>query len=85
MKRIAVITGASSGMGRQFAETLDAFGEALDEVWVIARRQQRLQTLQTGIAKRILALDLSQRGSYAAYAAQLAQVGMPFSWQHLAM
>ena len=26
MKRIAVITGASSGMGRRFAETVDTLG-----------------------------------------------------------
>ena len=26
MKKIAVITGASSGMGRRFAETVDTFG-----------------------------------------------------------
>ena len=33
MKRIAVITGASSGMGRRFAETVDTFGH-FDEIWV---------------------------------------------------
>ena len=26
MKKIAVITGASSGMGRRFAETIDQYG-----------------------------------------------------------
>ena len=38
MKRIAVITGASSGMGRRFAETVDTFGR-FDEIWVIARHE----------------------------------------------
>ena len=38
MKKIAVITGASSGMGRRFAETVDRYGR-FDEVWVIARHQ----------------------------------------------
>ena len=37
MKKIAVITGASSGMGKRFAETIDQFG-TFDEVWVIARQ-----------------------------------------------
>ena len=32
MKKIAVITGASSGMGKRFAETIDQFG-TFDEVW----------------------------------------------------
>ena len=39
MKKIAVITGASSGMGRRFAETVDSFGR-FDEVWVIARHEK---------------------------------------------
>ena len=38
MKKIAVITGASSGMGKRFAETVDRY-DTFDEVWVIARQQ----------------------------------------------
>ena len=44
MKKIAVITGASAGMGRICAETVTTWG-ALDEVWVIARRGELLNTL----------------------------------------
>ena len=44
MKKIAVITGASSGMGRRFAETVDSFGR-FDEVWVIARHEKALEEL----------------------------------------
>ena len=44
MKKIAVITGASSGMGRRFAETVDRYGR-FDEVWVIARHQAQLEAL----------------------------------------
>ena len=41
--RIAVVTGASSGMGREMVYQLaDRFG-GLDEIWVIARRTDRLQ------------------------------------------
>ena len=43
--KIAVITGASSGMGRRFAETCDNYGP-FDEVWVIARRADRLEELR---------------------------------------
>ena len=39
MKKIAVITGASSGMGRRFAETIEQYG-TFDEVWIIARRPE---------------------------------------------
>ena len=42
MKKIAVVTGASSGMGREAAVQLaDQFGW-LDEIWLIARREERL-------------------------------------------
>ena len=73
MKRIAVITGASSGMGRIFAQTVNEYG-TFDEVWVIARRQERLEELSGSVAfpVRPVALDLSQRESYGQYAQLLA-------------
>ena len=44
MKKIAIVTGASSGMGREFART--AAGKVpFDELWVIARRADRLEEL----------------------------------------
>ena len=45
-KKIAVITGASSGMGQDFALRLDK-REAFDEIWVIARRRERLEALSS--------------------------------------
>lgn len=43
--KIAVITGASSGMGREFAIQLS--NEAnFDEMWVIARRKEALEALR---------------------------------------
>ena len=59
MKRIAVITGASSGMGRRFAETVDTFGR-FDEIWVIARHEAALEGLRERVPfpVRPLALDL---------------------------
>lgn len=44
MKKIAIITGASSGMGLEFAKTAAAH-VPFDEMWVIARRAERLQAL----------------------------------------
>ena len=41
MKKIAIITGASSGMGKVFAETINTY-DTFDEVWVIARRGWKL-------------------------------------------
>ena len=42
--RIAIITGASSGLGKAYAQQLDRLG-GLDELWLIARREERLKAL----------------------------------------
>ena len=62
--KIAVITGASSGMGREFARRLDK-REKFDEIWVIARRRERLEELERELSApvRILALDLTKSES----------------------
>ncbi len=72
-KRIAVITGASSGMGRRFAQTADVPGEPLDEIWVIARRADRLAELEAPFPVRALPMDLTDRSSFGIYGAALAE------------
>lgn len=67
MKKIAVITGASSGIGKRFAQTVSEFGEQFDEVWVIARRKERLEELELPFPKRVLALDLTAEDAISAY------------------
>ena len=71
--RIAVITGASSGMGREFVKQLDAQNN-FDELWVIARRKDRLLSLADEVKApvRPISLDLSVKESYDEYAALLA-------------
>lgn len=71
--KIAVITGASSGMGREFVKQLDA-QNAFDEIWVIARRKDRLESLAAEVKAPIrpICLDLSAKESYDEYAALLA-------------
>lgn len=44
MKNIAIITGASSGMGAEFARQIAAL-KKYDEIWCIARRQDKLEQL----------------------------------------
>lgn len=71
--RIAVVTGASSGMGREFVKQLDA-QNSFDEIWVIARRRDRLLSLADEVKAHIrpISLDLSLQESYDEYAALLA-------------
>lgn len=63
MKHIALITGASSGIGREFARQISAAYPSLDEIWVLARSVPRLQKLEEELQGRrlkILPLDLSR-------------------------
>lgn len=71
---IAVITGASSGMGREFVYALDK-QQPFDEIWVIARREDRLNDLQDKCRATVrpIPLDLEKRESFDVYAALLAQ------------
>lgn len=72
--KIAVITGASSGMGREFVYALDN-EQTFDEIWVIARREQRLLELQEKCRAKIrpLVLDLQDRESLSRYRELLQQ------------
>ncbi len=64
---IAVITGASSGMGEEFARRLvaekDGFpGAPFDEIWLIARSEEKLRLLAEELGRnryRALPLDLT--------------------------
>ena len=44
-KKIAIVTGASSGMGREMVYLLADHFPALEEIWVVARRKERLVEL----------------------------------------
>lgn len=68
---IAVITGASSGIGKVMAETLHNYFNDIDEIWVIARSEDKLNALNTKILKRVIKLDLTQDESLKEYAALL--------------
>ena len=71
---IAVVTGASSGMGREFVLALDRELN-LDEIWVVARREERLIELQEQCRSRIvpLAMDLLEGTSLQEFEDLLAE------------
>ncbi len=74
MKRIALVTGASGGMGADFARLIAKEGE-VEEVWAVARRGDRLEALARGLegGARIVPLvaDLATPGGTAAIRAKL--------------
>ena len=73
---IALITGASSGLGAIYAKTIIDLCPELDEIWLIARRKDRLeQFAMTHPQMRIrsIPLDLSMDSSYSELGSMLAE------------
>ena len=71
--KIAIVTGASSGMGREFVLQLSQYVQ-VDEIWAIARREQALASLQDecAVTVRPISLDLCKEDSFHALAEMLA-------------
>lgn len=69
---IAIVTGASSGMGREFVLQLTDY-VCVDEIWVIARRAEALESLKKEVRTPIrpIALDLLEEKSFGMIAALL--------------
>ena len=75
--KIAIVTGASSGMGKEFVLQLPQYVQ-VDEIWVIARREDALKALQeqVSIPVRPILLDLLRQESFQTYA-ELLQKEQP--------
>lgn len=65
MKNIAIVTGASSGMGREFALQLSQYVQ-VDEIWAIARRAEAMESLKAEVTVpvRPICLDLLDSKSF---------------------
>ena len=72
--KIAVITGASAGIGREFVRAVDR-EERFDEIWVIARRLERLEALAAECRNPIrpVVLDLADLKNVEEYRTLLEQ------------
>lgn len=59
-KNIAIVTGASSGLGKEFVKLLSA-KKGLDEIWIISRNEEKLKKIQKRYGEKIVVypMDLS--------------------------
>ena len=71
--KIAVITGASSGLGKEFFLQLE---NEYDEVWMIARREEKMKAiseLRPEIKAKIVKLDLLKKEAFHIFDELLTQ------------
>ena len=75
VKKIAIVTGASSGMGKWFAAFSKAFFTDIDEIWLIARNMRRLARVSTQVNCNsvLLALDLTISEDFDSFAGMLRE------------
>ena len=74
---IAIVTGASAGLGVEFLKKLETVYPEIEEYWVIARRTERLEALKElipGKSLRSISLDLTAEKSYEKLETLLGEV-----------
>ena len=73
--KTAIIVGASSGLGREFAIRIHKRYPEIGCLWLLARRQERLSALAQevkGISCEVLAIDIASPDGIARYAKALS-------------
>lgn len=75
---IAIVTGASSGMGAEFARQLDDNLSKTEEIWLLARRREPMETLARSMKHktRVLPIDMTRERELALFEEVLA-IGNP--------
>lgn len=62
--KIAVVTGASSGIGKEFVLQISRLYKNLDEIWVMARRTENLEELKKQISIPVRIFDGDMQRDY---------------------
>ena len=72
---IAVITGASSGLGREYVKAVFKMYPALEEIWIIARRENKLFELKVELGDkiRIFPIDITDTFAVNQYSEMLKE------------
>ena len=76
MKNIAIITGASSGIGREFVLQSPAVFPEIEEYWLIARRADKLEEYKALLPEkeiRVIPMDLCKSESFSELSKLLAE------------
>ncbi len=72
--KIAVITGASSGLGFEYAKAVDKLRSDIEEIWLLARRKDKLEEVASTLTKntKIIPCDITDPQAIKYYVNQLA-------------
>lgn len=72
--KIAIVSGASSGIGAEFSKLIDNY--SLDEIWLIARNEDNLKRISQSLKTktRLLPLDLTKSEVYDTISKLLAEI-----------
>ena len=62
--KIAVVTGASSGIGKEFVLQISRLYKNLEEIWVMARRTENLEELKKQISIPVRIFDGDMQRDY---------------------
>lgn len=72
--KIAIITGASSGLGREYALKADKMYSDIDELWLVARRREKLEETAAKLSKKvkILTFDITDETFFSEFKSLLS-------------
>ena len=81
MTKVALITGASSGIGLEFARQLDADPD-VDEIWLVARNEDKLKEVAKSLATPSITIpaDLTSDKDIASIKSVLSDEGLEVSY-----